>query len=247
MKKLIIILTYNEAENIRDVIEAVNRETPGADILIVDDNSPDGTGEMVDDLIRSDIYSGQLYVIHRPCKLGVASGYVDAYHWAFERGYEVCMEFDADFSHDLSAIEPMFEAMTDYDLLIGSRYVRGGNIKNWDWKRRFLSYWGNIYERVVLFSGIHDLSGGMNCYRTDLLKDIKLDTLISQGYLFHAECKFRAMLLNAHIGEYPICFTDRVKGKSKLNSSILKEVLFGIVRLSLSRWKIKKIMGLKYD
>ncbi len=243
MKKLVIILTYNEIENIREIIAAVNHEVNDAHILIVDDNSPDGTGKVVDELIAEGKYDGKLFAIHRPKKLGVASGYIDAYNWALKKGYDACMEFDADFSHDLTALNPMFDMIKNCDLVIGSRYVKGSSIKNWNWKRKFISYYGNLYERIMFFSKIHDLSGGMNCYRPELLRAVNLKTLISSGYLFHAEVKFRAELLKAKIKEYPICFSDRVRGKSKMSASIFTEVLFGVIILAFSRNKIKKLLG----
>lgn len=242
MKKLVIILTYNEIENIREIIAAVHQEVDDAHILIVDDNSPDGTGKVVDELIEKNQYLGKLFIIHRPKKMGLASGYIDAYDWAFKNGYKACMGFDADFSHDLTALKPMFALVEskNYDLVVGSRYIKGGSVKNWNLKRKLLSYFGNIYERVLFLSKIHDLSGGMNCCRADLLRAINLKTLISTGYLFHAEVKFRAELLKAKIKEYPICFSDRIKGKSKMNTSILIEVFLGAIRLAFSRKKIKK-------
>lgn len=242
MKKLIIILTYNEIENIKDIIAAVNATSPDVHILIVDDNSPDGTGKFVDTLIKNNIYNNLLHIIHREKKLGVATGYIEAYRWAIKNNFDVCLGIDADFSHDLSAINSIFQSMNNYDLVIGSRYIKGGNVAKWNLQRRLLSYFGNLYERIILLSNIRDLSGGMNCFRTSLLKKLHLENISSKGYCFHAELKYRATLLNAKIKEIPICFVDRIKGTSKINGSILLEVLFNILILGFHRFKIKNML-----
>ncbi len=240
MKKLIIILTYNEAENIYDIIKAIFAIEKDTHILVVDDNSPDGTGKIVDTLIESNTYSNKLHIIHRKSKLGFASAYIDAYKWGINKNYNLFLGIDADFSHDLKAIPYIFDEMKYHDLVIGSRYIKGGCVKDWNLRRKILSYCGNLYERIILWLNIHDLTGGMNCFNRELLKKLDLDSVISKGYCLPAELKFKSHLLKARIKEIPITFRDRMKGKSKIDKKIFFEVLYNIILLSLTRHKIKK-------
>ena len=241
LKKLIVIPTYNEAENICELIEKIYQVVSDAHILIVDDNSPDGTGKLIEELIkrRND---KRLFVMHREGKLGLGTAYVEGFLWGLEKGYDVFVSMDADFSHKPEYLPEMFENAKNNDVVIGSRYVKGGGIKDWGIDRLILSYGGNLYAQVILLTKVRDLTGGFNCYSRKFLEKIKLQKIMSKGYCFQIEMKFRHILLGCKIKEIPIVFVDRKKGVTKMSKNIFVEAVLNVIRLSLSRFRIKKEM-----
>lgn len=241
-RKLIVIPTYNESKNIKELLEKIYMTCPDVHILIVDDNSPDGTGKMIDDFIASNMFEGRLFVMHRSGKLGLGTAYIEGFSWGISRGYDVFLSMDADFSHNPKYLPEIFGSMKENDLVIGSRYVKGGGVKDWGWDRQFISRGGNLYAQIILLSKVHDLTGGFNCYHRKFLEKIKLKEVMSKGYCFQIEMKFRHVLLGAKIKEIPIIFADRVMGVSKMSGSIFKEAVLNVIWLSLMRFKIKKEM-----
>lgn len=229
MKVLVIIPTYNECRNIPVLIERINAAVRehALDILVVDDNSPDGTAERVRDMQR--VYPN-VAVRVRPGKLGLASAYIstfiDVQRGALSHcGYEAIVTMDADLSHPPEYLPAMLDKLSDYDFVNGSRYVRGGAIENWSFHRRLLSYFGNLYVRMLLRTGIHDMSSGFTAFRTEILQMIDLKRVTATGYAFLSEIKYLFAQLNLRICEVPITFTDRVNGDSKISQSIIREGL----------------------
>jgi len=242
MKKLIVIPTYNEIKNIEELLCEIFEVDNEAHVLIVDDNSPDGTGKLIDDLIAKDTFKGKLLVMHRAGKLGLGTAYIEGFSYGMDKGYDVFLSMDADFSHNPEYLPEIFENMKKYDLVLGSRYVKGGGVKDWPFLRRLISRGGNIYAQIVLLSKIRDLTGGFNCYHKKFLEKINLKSIVSKGYCFQIEMKFRHALLGCKIKEVPIVFTDRVLGASKMSGSIFKEAVLNVIKLSLNRFQIKKQM-----
>lgn len=240
---LIVIPTYNEKQNIETVLNKVFEAVADANVLIVDDNSPDGTGELVESLMLSEQFQNRLFVMHRAGKLGLGSAYIEGFKWGLAQGYQRFVSMDADLSHNPKYLPEMLNAAKTADLVIGSRYVKGGGVEDWPWLRRFISRGGNIYAQCILLSTVHDLTGGFNCYGADWLRRIKLDKIASKGYCFQIEMKFRHILAGAKVKEIPIVFTDRILGKSKMSSHIFKEAVLNVIKLSLLRQKIKKEMS----
>lgn len=244
LKTLIIIPTYNEKQNIEKLVAKVFEVCPQTHILIVDDNSPDGTGILIDQLIADNIYNTQLHVMHRAGKLGLGTAYIEGFKWGLAQGFEAFVSMDADFSHNPDYLPEMVKQLQSADLVIGSRYVKGGGVEDWSWLRRFISRGGNIYAQCVLLSNVHDLTGGFNGYHAAWLKKINLDKVMSKGYCFQIEMKFRHILGGAKVKEFPIVFTDRILGKSKMNSHIFKEAVLKVLQLSLRRFKIKRELNI---
>ncbi len=242
MKKLIVIPTYNEIKNIEELLKEIYSFCEDVNILIVDDHSPDGTGKLIDQLIKDDVFGGRLFVMHRAGKQGLGTAYVQGFSWGIEKGYDVFLSMDADFSHDPKYLPEIFKAMEENDLVIGSRYIKGGGVKDWGIGRRFISQGGNIYAQIVLLSKVRDLTGGFNCYHKSFLEKIRLNEIMSKGYCFQIEMKFRHILSGCKIKEIPIVFCDRVLGVSKMSGSIFKEAVLNVLKLSLMRFKIKKQM-----
>lgn len=242
MKKLIVIPTYNEIKNIEELLCEIFEVDNEAHVLIVDDNSPDGTGKLIDELIAKDAFKGRLWVMHRAGKLGLGTAYIEGFSYGMDKGYDVFLSMDADFSHNPKYLPEIFENMKTYDLVLGSRYVKGGGVKDWPLLRQIISRGGNIYAQIVLLSKIHDLTGGFNCYHKKFLEKINLKSIVSKGYCFQIEMKFRHVLLGCKIKEVPIVFTDRVLGASKMSGSIFKEAVLNVIKLSLNRIQIKKQM-----
>jgi dolichol-phosphate mannosyltransferase len=227
MKTLIIIPTYNEAENLRPLLEAIFSFVPATDILIVDDNSPDGTGELADAIAAED---GRVHVLHRAGKLGLGTAYIAGFKYAIAHGYDAAFEMDADFSHDPRYLPDFLKAIEHADLVIGSRYVRGGGTPNWSLVRRFISGGGNIFARFMLGIPVHDCTAGFRCYRREVLESIDLDTIQSQGYAFQVELAYRVMQQGFKIVEIPIVFLDRRVGKSKMSRKIVLEAFVYVLR-----------------
>ncbi|MEO5968851.1 MAG: polyprenol monophosphomannose synthase [Bdellovibrionia bacterium] len=223
MHALIVIPTYNEIENIQLLIEAVLANTPSTvQILVVDDGSPDGTGQMVDTLAKQ---NSRLHVLHREKKMGLGTAYVSGFTWGLQKEFEAFIEMDADFSHHPKYLPRMLELLEQNQVVIGSRYVPGGGTVNWGIARKLLSRGGSIYSRLILGAPIRDFTGGFNGWKREVLTHVNLPTLRSDGYSFQIELKYRAFLKGFKIHEFPIVFEDRKVGKSKMNRRIVFEAL----------------------
>ena len=220
MKTLIIIPTYNEVDNLRPLIGEIFSYAPQTDILVVDDNSPDGTGKLADELSQE---NPQIHVLHRAGKLGLGTAYIAGFKYAIEQQYDAAFEMDADFSHNPRYLPDFLQAIEDADMVIGARYIKGGGTPNWSPLRRFISGGGNTYTRLMLGFGIHDYTAGFRCYRRRVLESIDLDSIESQGYAFQIELVYRVMRHNFKIVEIPIVFVDRRVGKSKMSRKIFIE------------------------
>ncbi len=230
MSNIVIIPTYKEKENIEAIIKAISSLSIPFDILIIDDNSPDGTADIVKNLQPS---MPNLHIIERPGKLGLGTAYITGFKWALEKNYRYIYEMDADFSHDPRDLERLYKACNDdgADLAIGSRYISGVNVVNWPLSRVMMSYIASIYVRVVTGMRIMDTTAGFKCYRREVLENIKPDHIRSVGYGFQIEMKFTAWKLGYKIVEIPIVFTDRKLGVSKMSGGIFNEALWGVLRM----------------
>ncbi len=228
-RPLIVIPTYNERGNILSLVPEILREIPDAHILVVDDNSPDGTAGAVNDMQRT---FSNLNLLSRQNKEGLGRAYVAGFNWGLSRGYEVIIEMDADFSHRVVDLQTMLSALTDdVDFVVGSRWIEGGQVRNWDWSRFYLSRVGNFYAGMILGRSINDWTGGFNLWRAKILRQIDMPTLESQGYSFQIEMKYRALRLNFRGIEVPIIFEERRLGCSKMSFSIIFEALIRVWQL----------------
>ncbi len=238
MESLVIVPTYNEKENIAEIIKAVLKLGRGIEMLVIDDNSPDGTGAIVDAMAAVD---PRIHVIHRPGKLGLGSAYITGFKWALANtGAKYMFEMDADFSHDPNAIPQFLEAIQSSDLVIGSRYIRGISVVNWPLERLILSYAANKYTHWVTGLPIRDATGGFKCFRREVLEALPLDRIRSDGYSFQIEVNFFCWKKGFRIAEIPILFVDRRVGISKMSKKIVREAAFMIWRLrfmSPRRWR----------
>ncbi|MFP4418225.1 MAG: polyprenol monophosphomannose synthase [Fibrobacterota bacterium] len=225
---LIIIPTYNERENIVLLIPEIRKILPGIHILVVDDNSPDGTSNVVKELGRS---LKHIYVLDRSKKQGLGRAYISGFNWALQRQYEYIFEMDADFSHNPSYLPQFLEAIENADLVIGSRYVSGVNVINWPMSRLLLSYFGNLYARTVAGIPVKDCTAGFKCFRRKVLETINLEKIGSSGYSFQVEMHYHVWKKGFKITEIPIVFTDRQNGVSKMSSGIVKEALILLIKL----------------
>ena len=234
-RKLVIIPTYNEKENISNIIHAVMALEDGFDILVLDDNSPDGTASIVKDLISSDSFKNRLHLIERSGKLGLGTAYITGFKWALENKYDYIFEMDADFSHDPKDLPRLLAACEQEgnDMAIGSRYITGVNVVNWPMKRVLMSYYASKYVRFVTRIPVHDTTAGFVCYRREVLDTIDLDAIRFKGYAFQIEMKFTAHRLGFKVAEVPVVFVNRCLGTSKMSGGIFGEALFGVMRL---RW-----------
>jgi dolichol-phosphate mannosyltransferase len=222
LKPLIIIPTYNEIDNLRPLTQKVLASAPSVDILVVDDGSPDGTGQLADTLSRE---NSKIQVLHRTKKMGLGTAYVNGFRWGLEKGYDALIEMDADFSHDPKYLPQMLELLNSKDVVIGSRNIVGGGTVNWGIGRKIISRGGSFYSRIILNAPIRDFTGGFNGWRKPVLEAVNLETLRSDGYSFQIELKYRAFLHKFRIVEFPIIFEDRKVGKSKMNKRIVFEAL----------------------
>lgn len=229
---LIIIPTYNERDNIEQLLELIYRTDPAAHVLIVDDNSPDKTFEVIENLIRSN-YSDRLFLLKRAGKMGLGTAYIAGFKWALARDYEYIFEMDADFSHDPCYLADFLAAVATHDLVLGSRYVAGGGVKNWGLLRKFISRGGSLYARTILGLSLRDLTGGFKCFRREVLEAIDLDSIKSNGYSFQIEMTYRASRKGFRIYETPIVFEDRTAGKSKMSRKIFLEAVLMVWKLRL--------------
>ena len=231
-KTLIIIPTYNEIENIESIIEAVFSTSVAVAILVVDDESPDGTRQKVLSLMER--FPKRLFLESRSNRTGLGSAYVHGFQWALRRNYTYIFEMDADFSHNPKEIQPMLALLEkEADLVVGSRYIKGVNVVNWPLSRILLSYFASLYVRLITGMPIKDATAGFVGYRSEVLKAIEIDQVKFVGYAFQIELKYKAWLKKFKLIEHPIVFTNRVKGKSKMNGSIIWEALYGVLFLRL--------------
>jgi dolichol-phosphate mannosyltransferase len=233
----VIIPTYNERDNLESIVTRVRASAPEAGILIVDDNSPDGTGEIADKLSAAD---AQIHVLHRPGKAGLGAAYIAGFGWALERAYGVLVEMDADGSHDPRDLPRMLAALDQADLVIGSRYVPGGTTVNWPRSREALSRGANVYVRLMLGIGVHDATGGYRAYRAETLRSIELPTVDSQGYCFQVDLTLRTIQSGFRVAEVPITFTERARGASKMSRSIIAEAFWRVAVWGVTRRRHKQ-------
>ena len=233
MKTLIISPTYNEIKNIKSLVKQVFDLDPGYHLLIVDDNSPDGTALKVKELQST---YPNLHLEERPGKAGLGTAYLFGFKWALENNYDHVVQMDADLSHDPNDVPRLVSRLKDHDLVIGSRYVNGVSVVNWPIRRLILSYGANMYSRFITGMPINDGTGGFKAWRGNLLNDIELKKVRSQGYSFQIEMNFRSWRLGARIKEEPIIFVDRTIGESKMSKSIMYEAIWMVWRLRI--WKI---------
>ena len=228
---LVIIPTYNERENIARLIEAVLAQDARLSILVVDDGSPDGTGDIVEGIRAT---SDRVHILRRPRKMGLGTAYVAGFRWALERDYTLVFEMDADFSHDPIHLRDFLKAVPNNDLVLGSRYRDGKvTVVNWPIGRLILSYFANVYARGVTGLPVWDATGGFKCFRREVLESIDLSKVVSNGYAFQIEMSFRAWKRHFRIVEIPIVFVDRTEGQSKMSKSIVREAVWMVWRL---RW-----------
>lgn len=232
-KIYLIIPTYNEKNNITKLLDEIFKlEIEGLNVLVVDDNSPDGTGEVVEKLKPGNL---RLDILHRQKKAGLGTAYVAGFKEALAKGADYIFEMDADLSHDPKYIPDFLAAIKDYDLVLGSRYIKNGGVSNWNFFRRLISRFGNIYARTILGLPIHDLTGGFKCYRRVVLEKIGLDDLSSVGYNFQIETTYKAYQAGFKIKETPIIFTERAEGKSKFDLKIMVESFWKVLVLKFKR------------
>lgn len=232
---VVIIPTYNEKGNIENIINAVFALPVMFDVLIIDDNSPDGTAAIVERMQKQ--WDGRLHLLKRSGKLGLGTAYIMGFKWCLNAGYEFIIEMDADFSHPPKKLLELRQACLDgADVAIGSRYVSGVNVVNWPMGRVIMSYYASAYVRIVTGMNVRDTTAGFVCYRRNVLEAIDLDKIRFKGYAFQIEMKFTAFKMGCRIKEVPIIFVNRVLGTSKMNSSIFGEAVFGVLQLRIRSW-----------
>jgi dolichol-phosphate mannosyltransferase len=231
---LVVIPTYNEVANLAPLVDQVLAQDSRLEILVVDDHSPDGTGQLAGALAQKE---PRLHVLHREAKLGLGTAYITGFKWALERGYDFVFEMDADFSHDPAHLKDFLKSIADADLVLGSRYLGGKvTVVNWPMGRLVLSYCANIYARRITGLRIWDLTGGFKCFRRRVLEAIDLSQVRSNGYAFQIEMSVRAWRKGFTLKEIPIVFVDRTEGQSKMNRSIVREAVWMVPRLRLMTW-----------
>jgi len=236
MKTLVIIPTYNELDNVQKLIPHIIEKYPELDILIVDDNSPDGTANYVEELSKSET---RVKLIKREKKLGLGTAYVEGFKYMLTNGYDAVIQMDADYSHDPKEIKNFLKKIKDYDLVIGSRYINGVRVINWPIRRLLLSYFANLYTRIITGMPIKDATGGFKCIKRNVIESINLDEIRSNGYSFQIEINFLAWRKKFKIIEIPIVFVERVQGSSKMSKKIVREAVFMVWKL-----RLKSLLGL---
>ena len=232
-KSLVIIPTYNEKDNISLIIPAALAQDPCLEVLIVDDGSPDGTGDIVEKMAAE---NAKVHLLRRPGKMGLGSAYVAGFRWALERDFERVFEMDADFSHNPEDLPRFLAAAEEADLVLGSRYnEKKLGVVNWDWKRLLLSYFANLYTRIVTGLPVKDATGGFKCFRRSALESLDLSNMKSDGYCFQIETTFKIWKKGLRVKEIPIVFTDRIRGVSKMSGGIISEAFFLVLKLRFKR------------
>lgn len=236
MSSVIIIPTYNEKENIRQIVQAVMALPQDFNILVIDDGSPDGTAQIVKEMQKE--FIGRLDIIGRPGKMGLGTAYITGFKWAIEHKFDYIFEMDADFSHDPNDLPRLLDACQNdgYDVAIGSRYISGVNVVNWPMGRVLMSYFASKYVQIVTGLPIHDTTAGFKCYRREVLETIELDKIHFKGYAFQIEMKFTSYKCGFKITEVPVIFVNRRLGTSKMSGGIFSEAFFGVIRLKVSSW-----------
>jgi dolichol-phosphate mannosyltransferase len=242
-ERLVIVPTYNEIENIDRIIDAVMTLSPNTDLLIVDDSSPDGTGDRVRALQFA--HEEKLHLLEREGKMGLGTAYIAGFKWAIQRGYLYICEMDADFSHDPKDLPRLFSACnhSKADVAIGSRYISGVNVVNWPMSRVLISYFASVYVRLITRMRVRDATAGFVCYRREVLEVIDLDKIKFKGYAFQIEMKFKAWKYGFNVVELPIIFTDRKEGTSKMSGRIVSEAVFGVMGMTIRSWFTKYARG----
>jgi len=232
--RVVIIPTYNEKENIEAIVRKVFTLDPAFDVLVVEDNSPDGTAAIVRKMMSE--FEGKLFMEERKGKLGLGTAYIHGFKWSLEKGYDYIFEMDADFSHNPNDLIRLYHATAQdgNDVAIGSRYINGVNVVNWPMGRVLMSYYASAYVRIITGLSIRDTTAGFMCYTAKVLKSMDLDRIKFTGYAFQIEMKFTATKMGYKVKEVPIIFTDRTLGTSKMSNGIFKEAIFGVIRL---KWK----------
>ncbi|RNC68718.1 MAG: polyprenol monophosphomannose synthase [Desulfuromonadales bacterium] len=230
MKVYVVVPTYNERDNIALLIERVLEQLDSIHVLVVDDNSPDGTGEIVDRIASA---NPRVHILHRKGKMGLGSAYCEGFTIALQHGADYIVEMDADFSHDPATIPVFIEKMKDYDLVIGSRYLNGISVVNWPLRRLMLSYFANVYTRLVTGLKLQDCTSGFKCFRRSAIESIDLDAIHSDGYSFQIEMNYRCVENGFRVGEVPIIFIDRHAGSSKMSKRIVREAVTMVWKLKL--------------
>jgi dolichol-phosphate mannosyltransferase len=228
---LVVVPTYNEAQTIRTAVQRIRTAVPDAEVLVVDDGSPDGTGEIADALAAGD---RQVHVLHRSAKKGLGAAYLDGFGWGTERGYGVLVEMDADGSHRSEDLPRLLSALSDADVALGSRYVPGGQVVNWPWRRQLLSRAANVYTRLALGVPVRDATGGFRAMRASALDAIELHQVQSQGYCFQVDLAWRFLRAGLRVVEVPITFVEREHGESKMDTAIVREALVRITGWGLA-------------
>lgn len=230
---IVIIPTYNEIESVEKMVDAIFALPQTFDILFIDDNSPDGTAKKIKEIQA--IYPNRIYLEERPGKLGLGTAYIHGFKWAIAKNYPMIVEMDCDFSHDPKDLIRLREAsLNGADLVVGSRYVPGGKVKNWPMKRILMSYFASVYVRLILWISIKDTTAGFKCYKKKVLETIQLDNVTFKGYAFQICMKYAALKHGFKVKEIPITFIDRLYGESKMSTGIFKEAFWGV-------WKMKKM------
>jgi len=233
MRCLVVIPTYNERDNLSGITDSIVAHAPDVHILVVDDNSPDGTGQLSDELNQA--HPEKVFVLHRTRKEGLGPAYVQGFKYALDHDYELVVQMDADFSHDPKYLPAFFEAIKTNDLVIGSRYVEGISVVNWDLKRLILSKAASFYVRLITRMPIADCTAGFKCWRREALIAVELERLMSNGYVFLAEMSYRAFRKGLRIKEVPIVFVERRLGHSKMSGNIMIEGILSVLRMRLRR------------
>ena len=231
-KALIVIPTYNEINNISELIDKIMSVSNALDILFIDDNSPDGTGVFLEQISNE---KKEINLLSRPGKMGLGTAYIEGFKWAIENNYDYVLQMDADMSHDPSDIPRMLDLISENDLVIGSRYLGGFNVVNWPLRRLFLSYGANLYTRILTGLPISDSTGGFKCFRIDVLRNINLEQIVSEGYSFQIEMNYLSWVRNFKIKEISIVFTDRTVGQSKMSKKIILEAIFMVPKIMFQR------------
>lgn len=229
---LVVIPTYNERDNIGKIVKRLHTALPDVHVLVVDDGSPDGTGQLADEMAAAD---ERIHVMHRTEKAGLGAAYVAGFHWALERDYGVVCEMDADGSHAPEQLHRLLDALPQADLVLGSRWVPGGEVVNWPAQRKFLSLGGSLYSRLALGANIRDMTGGYRAFRADTLRKLNLASVASAGYCFQIDLLWRTLELGFRVREVPITFQEREFGESKMSGNIVREALIRVTKWGLRR------------